>query len=120
MLNALPQTLVNGLLYNKPCRVWIRRAHFKVRDQEFPVKFTSGPGSSLSVYQGMIRLDGAYESQQLSLVTPSEPGPYELEMDLLLESGLAISVESTVRIASRLHECAAKISAINQRIKGRG
>jgi hypothetical protein len=29
---APPGTLINGVLYNKPCRVWIRRAEFRVGD----------------------------------------------------------------------------------------
>jgi hypothetical protein len=38
------------------------------------------------------------------ITTPSEPGPYELHIDLLLESSAQINYESASRLAKRLSE----------------
>ena len=110
--NAPPQTWLNGLLYNKSCRVWIRRAEFFIFEGVYPAKLTAGPGSQLYDLDGITRLDGAYESQQVNLRTPVKPGPYRLELEILMEAGGQISVDAATRLSDRLHQCAARTHAL--------
>lgn len=105
---APPRTILNGLLYNQPCRVWIRRCAFISRSGETPASIYPGPGSQLSELNGIRRLDGAYEPRQISLVTPDGAGPYLLELDILLESGLGIINDAAGRLSERLHRSEAQ------------
>ena len=103
-----PSTLMNGVLYNKPCRIWIRRAEFLTPNGPVKAKLMAGPGSQLNEINGIVRLDGAYETQQVNVVTPSQPGPHRLEWEILLEAGPQISQDTATRLADRLHQCAAR------------
>ncbi len=105
---APPRTELHGVLYNKPCRVWIRRCVFRTGREQSDAQLRAGPGSSLTPLQGMFRLDGAYEARQIMLNTPPRPGPYSLEMEFLLESGLPLVDDSVARAAERLYECTAR------------
>lgn len=110
--DAPPSTLMNGVLYNKACRIWIRRAEFLTPNGPTIAKLMAGPGSQINEINGIIRLDGAYETQQVNLVTPSQPGPYHLEWEILLEAGQQISQDTAARLADRLHQCAARTTQV--------
>lgn len=101
---APPKTIVNGVLFNKPCRIWFRRFAVRVPSGDIPLEIAPGPGSSLSRVGNVWRLDAAYEARQVTFTTPNEAGPFELVLDLLLEAGRPISDEACVRLAERLHE----------------
>ena len=103
LLNAPPRTEVNGLLYCRPCRVWIRQ--FQLDGQ--PVPILPGPGSHLSRQGELIRLDGAYEARQITFRTPNTPGPHRLSLDFYLEAGPRIAAASVARSAENLHRCLA-------------
>ncbi len=111
-IDAPPRTVIDGLLYNKPCRVWIRRCCFITAAGKTWPELRPGPGSNLTEINGIQRLEGAYEAQQLGLVTPQSPGPYILELEILLESGPMIVDDAASRVADRLHQCAARASAL--------
>ena len=105
---APPHTLISGLLYARPCRVWLRRCRWHSRTGVQEARPVAGPGSHVTEAPGVTRLDGVYESQQLSLRTPSLPGPYELELEMLLEAGPQINVDAAARLAVRLQQCTAR------------
>jgi hypothetical protein len=111
-LDAPPSTLLNGLVYNKPSRTWIRRAEFLTPSERIKAKLIPGPGSQLLEINGNFRLDGAVETQQVNFVTPKQPGPYRLELELLLEASPQISQDTAARLADRLHQCAARTSQL--------
>ena len=117
-INAEPLTELNGLFYNKPCRVWIKRCVFIHEGGETAASIYSGPGSHLTSFEGTYRLEGAYEARQISLATPAAKGPYTLEIEFLLESGSQIINDSASRIAGRLHECAARRHTLERRLNG--
>jgi hypothetical protein len=96
---------VNGVLYNKAVRIWIRRATLQTSRSLQQARLVPGPGSSLAAYGNLLRLDGAYEPMQVNLVLPDEPGPYRLTLELLLESNEAIANETAHRLSERLHRC---------------
>ena len=98
-------TEVFGLLYGQPCRVWLRRFVWKYPSGQTEVRAAAGPGSRLVRTEAGLCLEGAYEPKQLRLVTPAAPGPYELEMEFLLEAGSQISIGTARRLAERLNQC---------------
>lgn len=100
-------TEVFGLLYGRPCRVWMRRCDWISREGRSPASVRPGPGSRLSEEAGVGRLDGAFEPHQIRLRTPTERGPYELELEFLLEAGPQITLESARRLGERLLGCLA-------------
>ena len=100
-------TEVFGLLYGRPCRVWIRRCEWSSGGGREPVKLRAGPGSVLRHEFGVVRLDGSVEPGQIHLRTPVSPGPYELEIEFLLEASPQITLESVNRLTGRLQECLA-------------
>ena len=127
-ISAPPNTVLSGLLYGRPCRVWIRRCSWTSKrgaapdspgpdsfgpDSLRPASLVPGPGSQCSESRGYVRLDGAYESQQVSLRTPSFAGPYELELEFLLEAGPQINVDTAMRLAGRLEACADRYAALS-------
>ncbi len=109
--NAPPNTEVNGLLYNKPCRAWIRRIAFVHDGKDLTPPINPGPGSILIKTDQGFRLDGAYEARQLIFLTPRWPGPYTLEIELWLETGQPIVNAAIARLASRIHQCTARLTA---------
>ena len=107
-IDAPPRTPLNGLLYNQACRIWIRRMNFRSGSRESGVQLLPGPGSSLAELDGILRLEGAYEPRQINLITPDYRGPYELDLEFLLESGLEIANDAAGRICGRLQQCEAR------------
>jgi len=116
---APARTELHGLFYSKACRVWIRRCVFLHGSGETAAQLTPGPGSNLAQINGIQRLEGAYEARQISLSTPSGPGPFTLEIEFLLESGTQIVNDAASRISSRLHECASKRAVVERRLAAR-
>ncbi|MDR3689063.1 MAG: hypothetical protein P4L46_06760 [Fimbriimonas sp.] len=110
-IGALPASEVQALMYNRPCRVWIRQCTFTGPHGTFNAKFLAGPGSQLTDFGGIIRLDGAYEARQITLRTPSEEGPFTFELEFWLESSPSIVNDAAIRIATRLEECVVRTSA---------
>jgi hypothetical protein len=111
---APPRTELHGVLYNQPCRVWVRRCVFSSGTEQTAVQLRPGPGSSLAPLEGIVRLDGAYEPRQIMLNTPPHPGKYTLEMEFLLESGTPIVNDSVARGAQRLQECSARQASLRK------
>jgi hypothetical protein len=113
---APPKTELYGLLYDKPCRVWIRRSVFRYGSVETAAVIKPGPASHVVHADGLVRLAGAKEARQMRLVTPSGSGPYTLELEFLLESGPRIINETAARIADRLQKCTATRVAMERGI----
>lgn len=111
-VGAPPNTFLSGLFYSRPCRIWLRRCVWSSNGKYESAKLVAGPGSRLSETEGIQRLDGACESQQVSLRSPSAPGPFTLELELLLEAGAQIYVEAANRLADRLLQCTAVHAAL--------
>lgn len=106
-ISAPPRTELHGLLYNRPCRVWIRRSVFRSAEAEVPAALAPGPGSDLFERNGMLLLHGAYEARQIRVVTPPGGGPYQLELELLLETGREIVNDAVKRVTMRYHQSVA-------------
>jgi hypothetical protein len=109
-IDAPAGTLSSGLMYGRPCRVWIRRVTWSPGGE--PARLVSGPGSHLQEVGDGWRLDGAYESSQISVRTPLREGPYQLELEFLLEAGLQITVSTAQRLAGRIHQCVARHASL--------
>jgi hypothetical protein len=108
-LDAPPNTLTAGLLYGLPARIWIRRCIWRIDGRAEEATLRSGPCSPLNRVEGCLRLDTAFEAGQIRLVTPSSPGPYELEMEFLVETGSQVYVSSAARLARQLEQCVSEV-----------
>lgn len=113
-ISAPPMTELHGLMYSKPCRVWIKKCVFIHSSKESAAKLVPGPGSNLVEINGMLRLEGAYEARQISLMTPRESGPYQLGLEFLLESGERIVTDAASRVSQRLHQCSTRKASLEK------
>jgi hypothetical protein len=116
MVPAPPSTQLSGVLYGRPCRIWFKRCLWRFGSSQMQAQLLSGPGSQLVQSGGFLRLEASYEAGQVSVKTPSTPGPYELEIEFLLEAGPLITAEVSRRLAERLQECAVRHERL---VKGR-
>jgi hypothetical protein len=110
---APPGTRVSGLLYGRPCRIWIRHCSWSSPWGRVPAKLEAGPGSRCSEVGGLQLLEGAYESGQVSVTTPTFTGPYLFEIEFFLEAGPQINVDAANRLSNRLQECVARYEALS-------
>lgn len=101
-IEAPPNTVVAGSMYNQPCRIWVRRVHWRFPGGETPAEIQTGPGTRQYEMKGMMWLDAVFESSQLILRTPCASGPYTLVLEFLLETGGNLSLDATTRLADRL------------------
>jgi hypothetical protein len=104
-IDAPPRTLTSGLLYGLPSRIWIRRAVWKYGASVTPATLRVGPASSLSRSGAILRLDAAFEPNQISLETPGGSGPYQLDIEFLLQTGSSIESDAATRIGKALDQC---------------
>lgn len=105
-IDAPHRTLVSGLLYGQPCRAWIRRSIWRSGDQAAQAAIRAGLGSAISSTRGIACLHGVFEPNQINLVTPDFPGPFELELEFLLEAGVSLSEAAAADLAQKLDRCA--------------
>lgn len=104
-VDAPPRTMLSGLIYAYPCRIWIRRSVWRRGDSVSPATIRSGPGSELGSEQGFHRLDAAFESTQIQVVTPGGAGPYELQIEFFMETGETSAANVATMLARKLDEC---------------
>jgi len=116
-IDAPPRTPVSGLLYGLPCRAWIRRSLWHGGTGSAPATPRCGLGSTLEFADGIYRLDAVFEPDQIRFVTPGGIGPYELELEFLLETSPSISAESAARMARQLDECVGVVERLIYRLR---
>ncbi len=104
-INAPPLTPLFGLIYGHPCRVWIRRSVWISGNQVLPAQMRCGPGSELAPRNGVLCLHGVLEPDQIRSRTPDGAGPFILELEFWLETGMTISGDAAYRVSRRLDEC---------------
>ena len=109
-----PKSQLSGLLYGFPYRAWIRRAIWRTGDSVSPATLRSGLGSSLVYENGVYRLDGVYEPNQINVVAPGSVGPHEFEIEFLLETGPSIFEESAGALARKLEGCVSSFEQLQQ------
>lgn len=114
-VDAAPNTSVSGLIYGLPARIWIRRCVWTPSEGVAEATMKCGPGSQIAQSNGVLRLDAAYEPQQIRLITPESIGPYRLDIEFLLETGPSIHLASAARIANRLEQCASAVKVLSDR-----
>jgi len=103
-IDAPPKTLVSGLLHPLPYRAWIEKAVWSAGSSRAPAVLQPGLASVITQEGPLLRLEGVYEPGQIRLTTPGFPGPYELEIRFLIETGQSISASAGMRIAALLDE----------------
>lgn len=113
-VDAPPNVVLSGLLYGLPAKVWIRRCSWRFGDRESEARLRCGPCSAMAPYAGVTRLDAAFEPAQIQVLTPPTPGPYRLEIELLLETGSLIHLAAAWRLAMRLDQCAAEVESLGR------
>jgi hypothetical protein len=104
-IDAPPRTWLVGLIYGQPCRVWIRRSEWHFGDQASPAPLACGSGSEITTQGDYCRLNGVFEPDQIRFRTTDAPGPYRLELEFWLETGLSISGDAAYRVSRRLDQC---------------
>jgi len=117
VVDAPPKTPVSGLLYGLPFRAWIRRSVWHRGSGATPATPASGLGSVLNYANGVYRLDGVFEPNQIQFVTPGGDGPFELELEFLLETGPSVSAEASARIARQLEDCVGAVEHLIHRMQ---
>lgn len=114
-VDSPPKTLVSGLIYGYPCRVWIRRSVWIRGEMETTASLGCGLGSEMTVLRGVTKLDAVFEPNQIQVVTPGGSGPFELELDFLLETGPQISEQVAARVARQLDQCVEVVEILARR-----
>jgi hypothetical protein len=118
-IDAPPNTLVSGLIYGLPCRVWIRRSVWNWKGRQTQADIRSGIGSVIGRDHGLVRLDAVFEPDQIQILTPqANSGPYELEVEFFLETSPSIASEAAARLAKSLEECVAVIETLAPKAPG--
>jgi hypothetical protein len=115
-VEAPPNTVVSGLIYGLPCRVWIKRCVWKTVSKESEAAISTGLCSVLSQVDDVTLLDAVFEPEQMSFTTPSRAGPYELEIEFLIEQGPSIAAKAAERLAKNLGECTDRFESVRQRL----
>jgi hypothetical protein len=116
-VDAPPKSLLSGLIYGLPARVWIRRCVWKTPDRVIDATLKCGPASASARVNGVLRLDAAFEPFQVRFVTPGAVGPYRLEIEFLLETGPSIHIETSARLARQLEQCVSAVEALSARAR---
>ena len=117
VIDAPSKTAVSGLIYGLPCRAWIRRSVWRRASGVTPAQIRCGLGSTLAYEKGVYRLEAVFEPDQIQFVTPGGTGPFELELDFLLEVGTAISAGASARLAKQLEGCVQSVEQLAQRLR---
>ena len=111
---APPKTNVSGLLYGWPFRAWIRKCVWVSGAGKAPAHLRTGIGSNLRSSAGVYRLEGVFEPNQINATTPGFLGPYELELEILLESGLSVSQRAAANLAEKLERSACVVERFHR------
>jgi hypothetical protein len=118
VIPAPPKTRLNGFLYGWPAKIWIRKASWRLSSskisEEIPAEIGCGLASQMVSQGGLLELSLVYEPSQISLQTPNRTGPYELELEFLLEYGPNITANLSARLSARLEQCVAEAEALLQ------
>lgn len=84
-------SLVGGAFYDMPCAVWIRKAIWRHNGKETHAEIMAGRHAKISDRGDWKLLAVAFGQEQFVVKTPSEKGPYELEIEFYLEANPEIT-----------------------------
>lgn len=90
-IHCTPGARISAMLYHMPCEVWIRKAVWHVGSHQVPVELNAGTHGSLTVTSGIRRLAVAFGPDQMFFQAPLQRGPFELELELLIETSARIT-----------------------------
>jgi hypothetical protein len=113
-VDAPPNTQLSGLLYGWPFRAWIRNAIWNFGESQIPAMLRAGLGSSFTTTNGLRRLNGVFEPDQIVVTTPGSPGSFELQLEFLLEVGPILSESLAADLAQKLEACASAVERTSQ------
>lgn len=82
-----------------PCRIWIRKAAWKVGGQELPAGLKPGPNGVMERF-GILRLSVLGPAALLA-ITPEVEGPATLEIEMLVQSGEIVLREMVMALRKR-------------------
>ncbi len=91
LAKALPESRVSILIYPLPGIVWIRSAIWKWGETVSPAKLLPGAHGQLDSQNGFDRVWLFSGTEQVATLSPSGLGPFELEMDILIETSNVIT-----------------------------
>jgi hypothetical protein len=89
--NALPGSRVSIYLYPLPAIVWVRRAEWSWKGNSVKVELLPGRNGESGIQSGTPQVWLRFGPEQLAVQTPGSLGPYELELEVLIETSNTIS-----------------------------
>jgi hypothetical protein len=102
-LSAQPGSEVFIDPYQMPCQVWIRKATWRVGDNERRAVLGAGPNGIIEDTFGIKKLT-SFGPHSLSGQIPPGTGPVSFEMELLIRSGQEILTEMVGTLRGRLDQ----------------
>lgn len=88
-------------LYPLPGIAWIRKAVWKRNGKEIPAKLMPGRHGDLRQQAGLDRVGLYFGPEQVVVEAPSGSGDLELEMDVLIETGRAITAQAFEELSQK-------------------
>jgi len=88
---ALPGSRVSLMLYPLPAVVWIRGARWRKDARVLEARLLPGRDGQLDEELGVKRVWLFHGYEQLAVEAPAESGHFELELEVLIESGNVIA-----------------------------
>jgi hypothetical protein len=89
--NALPNSNCSITFYPLPAVVWLRRVAWHHGNGETATKLLAGENGSLGEEFGKQRVWLMHGAEQATVITPEFKGPFELEIEFLVETGNVIT-----------------------------
>lgn len=88
--------------YQMACQIWIKRAVWHVGGKQAPAGLMQGP-TGIMEQPGMLRLT-AFGPAPLLVKAPQEPGPYEFELEFLLQMDMSVMNTVAMMLAQRYEQ----------------
>ena len=102
-IDAPPNTRIEIDAYPEPCRLWIKKASWRIQGQERSAPLKGGDGGVLEEMPTMKRL-ALFGRNALITTTPSDPGPYEFELEFFMQSGQIALASIIAMLGNRIDQ----------------
>ena len=102
-VEAPPNSPLRLHLYHLPCQVWIRKSLWRCGKLEGKLEIGPGPNGVVEEVEGVLKL-GIFGPDHLRGMSPTEAGPVEIELEILLQSNQTVTVGLVSLLRSRLDQ----------------